>query len=186
MFLPMCAQIYGVKVKKNVYWSQNFLRLVRKVTLKVKGTDGSLISVSFSPSLSRALSKWQSSSLTPVILYDGSEEELMDTIEREFSWPDPTRPAVWRCLLVVGCQKKMYTKQNKTRVPGFPLLWTAEGFLFVLNWRCIFRLFLAPAESYLIVSRRCNCRVVKATWNRLWEIVLTAQVSAMTEASFGL
>lgn len=28
------------------------------------------------------------SSLTmPVILYDGSEEELMDTIEREFSWP---------------------------------------------------------------------------------------------------
>lgn len=27
-----------------------------------------------------------SSLTTPVILYDGSEEELMDTIEREFSW----------------------------------------------------------------------------------------------------
>lgn len=29
--------------------------------------------------------KGHNSSLTPVVLYDGSEEELMDTIEREFS-----------------------------------------------------------------------------------------------------
>lgn len=32
-----------------------------------------------------------SSLTTPVILYDGSEEELMDTIEREFSWPSELR-----------------------------------------------------------------------------------------------
>ncbi|KAF7656631.1 hypothetical protein LDENG_00038680 [Lucifuga dentata] len=33
----------------------------------------------------RSFGSCHSSSLTPVILYDGSEEELMDTIEREFS-----------------------------------------------------------------------------------------------------
>ena len=37
-------------------------------------------------SLPRTFGSCQGSSLTmPVILYDGSEEELMDTIEREFS-----------------------------------------------------------------------------------------------------
>ncbi|XP_075874165.1 uncharacterized protein LOC142883292 isoform X1 [Nelusetta ayraudi] len=37
------------------------------------------------PKRKPTFSKSQNSSLTPVILYDGSEEELMDTIEREFS-----------------------------------------------------------------------------------------------------
>lgn len=33
----------------------------------------------------------------PVILYDGSEEELMDTIEKEFSWP-PAESAAAKLL----------------------------------------------------------------------------------------
>lgn len=39
----------------------------------------------FHPPPPRTFANCHSSSLTPVILYDGSEEELMDTIEREFS-----------------------------------------------------------------------------------------------------
>lgn len=103
--------------------------------------------VSFFPSFLGTFSKWQNPSLTPVILYDGSEEELMDTIEREFSWPGLV---AWKCLLVVELPeemqiKKWETKQNKgTRVSA-----TAEGFLVSI------KLMFASPSFFLILFFFC-------------------------------
>lgn len=60
--------------------------------------------------LLRTFESFHSSSVTmPVILYNGSEEELMDTIEREFSWP-PIAPVLQQFA------KEMVKKE---REPGF-------------------------------------------------------------------
>ncbi len=60
----------------------------------------------------------------PVILYDGSEEELMDTIEREFSWPPAENAAAKRfssSAVLVGKQQFAGEILEREREPGFLL-----------------------------------------------------------------
>lgn len=54
----------------------------------------------------------------PVILYDGAEEELMDTIEREFSWPPAEEVVLFISFDNMGSTvaEGYYIKNKATRV----------------------------------------------------------------------
>lgn len=88
----------------------------------------SVVTLTCNSSLCRTFGGCHSSPLPmPIILYDGSEEELMDTIEREFSWlswahlplPCSFVPTSWVAGGIVW--KKTKTQNTSTREPGFLL-----------------------------------------------------------------
>lgn len=66
----------------------------------------------------------------PVILYNGSEEELMDTIEREFSWPPQLRKhhaVLSSCLHLIQRVEEEIVKKKKKKNKGTRVSATKEG-----------------------------------------------------------